>query len=263
MASALGAGDDLQGFFLGDLAGAAGADVVLRALAHLDAHLLGQVAAAVADGGAGGTAGAGGHGEGVILVQIIAELFVGVDAGQVLDGAFHGDHAHQAVAVGDQGGHGLHADAGVLLKGLAHFRMGVQQLLVVHQHLHDAGGEDLHEVHVFTQLLVIGAAEDADPGQVLGQLLHLFHGLADLLGQVLYGALLAQACRDGNVGLIVSDDAGQGIVLGGVLVDLVHNAGQAADDMTELDDFRSQFSHDMFLSLKNVIQFSKRKNARL
>ena len=111
------------------------------------------------------------------------------------------------------------------------------------------GGEDLHEVHVFSQLFVVGAAEDADPGQVLGQLLHLFHGLADLLGQIANSALLAETCGDGYIGLVVGDDAGQGIVLGGVLVDLVHNAGQAADDMTELDDFRSQFSHDMFLSL--------------
>ena len=258
----LGALDDLQRLFLGDPAGTAGADVVLRAFAHLDAHLLGQVAAAVADGGAGGAAGAGRHGEGVILVQIVAELLIGADAGEILDGALHGDNAHQAVAVGDQGGHGLHADAGVLLEGLAHLGMGVQQLLVVHQHLHDAGGEDLHEVHVFSQLLIVGAAEDADPGQVLGQLLHLFHGLADLLGQVAHGALLAETGGDGNIGLIVGDDAGQGIILGGVLVDLVHNAGEAADDMTELDDFRSQFSHDMILSL-NMFFCSEPENVRL
>ena len=134
---------------------------------------------------------------------------------------------------------------GDMIEGLAHFRMGVQQLLVVHQHLHDAGGEDLHEVHIFSQLFIVGAAENADPGQVLGKLLHLFHRLADLLGQILHGALLAETCGDGNISLVIGDDAGQGIVLGGVLVDLVHNAGQAADDMTELDDFRSQFSHDM------------------
>ena len=228
----LGAVDDLQGLFPGDLAGTAGADVMLRALAHLHAHLLGQVAAAVVDGGAGGAAGAGRDAEGVILIEIVGQLLIVADAGDVLDGALHGDDAHQAVAVGQQRGHGGHTDAGVLLKSAAHLGMGVQQLLVVDQHLHDAGGKDLHEVLVHTGLRVPGAAEDADPGQVLGDLLHLVHALSDLLGQVFGGAALAQAGRDGHVGLIVGQDAGQGVVLRGVLVDLVHNTGQAADDMT-------------------------------
>ena len=48
----LSALDDLKGFLAGDLAGAAGTDVMLGPLAHLDAHLLGQMAAAVVDRGA-------------------------------------------------------------------------------------------------------------------------------------------------------------------------------------------------------------------
>ena len=109
--------------------------------------------------------------------------------------------------------------------------------------MHDAGGEDLHEVDVLAEVLVIGAAEDADPGQVLGKLLHLFHGLADLLREIAGGADLAQAGRDGDIRLVVGHDACKAVVLGGVLVNLVHDAGEAADDMTQLDDFRSQFCH--------------------
>ena len=166
-----------------------------------------------------------------------------MDVRDVLDGTFHRNDTHQAVAVRDQGGHGLHADAGVLLEGTADLGMGVQELLVVDEHLHDAGGEDLHEVDVLAEVLVIGAAEDADPGQVLGKLLHLFHGLADLLREIAGGADLAQAGRDGDIRLVVGHDACKAVVLGGVLVNLVHDAGEAADDMTQLDDFRSQFCH--------------------
>ena len=59
---------DLQRFLAGDLACSAGADVVLCALAHLDTHVLIEVAAAVAETGAGGSAGAGGDGELVVLI---------------------------------------------------------------------------------------------------------------------------------------------------------------------------------------------------
>ena len=84
---------------------------------------------------------------------------------------------------------------------------------------------------------------------MLGKLLHFFDGLADLLGKPAGGADLAQARGDRNVGLIVGDDACQAVVLRGILVDLVHHAGQTADDLTQLDDFRSQFCHSFSLSL--------------
>ena len=239
----LGPLDDLPGFLVGDLPGAAGADVVLGALAHLHAHILVQVAAAVAQRAAGGAAGAGGHGEGVVLVQIVGHLVEVLRVGDVLDRALHRHHAHQTVAVREDRRHVLHADAGVLLKGAADLGVLLQEGLVVDQHLHDAGGEDLHVEAVLAVGPVLRDAEHADPGQMLGQLLHLFHALADLLGQILGGAFLAQTRRDGDVGLVVGQDPGQGIVFGGVFVDFVHHARQAADHLAELDDFRSQFSH--------------------
>ena len=45
------------------LTGAAGAYVVLCALAHLNAHILGKMTAAVSEQGTRGAAGAGGNGE--------------------------------------------------------------------------------------------------------------------------------------------------------------------------------------------------------
>ena len=161
----------------------------------------------------------------------------------VLDRALDGDDAHQTVALRDHGGHQLHALAGVFLKRAADLGVRFQQLFVVDQHLHDAGGEDLHEVLVHAVFFIIGAAENADPGEMLRQLLGLFHTLADLFGQPLGRALLAQTGGDGDVGFVVGDDIRQAVILGGVFIDLVDHTGNAADDLTELDDLGPQFCH--------------------
>ena len=163
--------------------------------------------------------------------------------GVVLDRALDGNDAHQTIALGDHGRHQLHALAGVFLKRAPDLGMGLQQFLVVDQHLHDAWGEDLHEVFVHAVFFVVGAAENADPGKMLCQLLGLFHALADLLGQPLGRTLLAQTGCDRDVGFVVGDDVRQAVILGGVLVDLVDHAGNAADDLTELDDLGPQFCH--------------------
>ena len=124
-------------------------------------------------------------------------------------GALHGDDAHQAVAVGQDGTHGLHAQAGVLLKGAADLGVGLHQGDVVDHHLQDAGGEDLHEVDVLAVRLAVGAAEHAVVDQIVERGHDLLHALADLFGQPSRGALLAQTRRDGDVGLVVADDVGQ------------------------------------------------------
>ncbi len=239
----LGAGDDLIDLFPADLAGAAGADIVLGALAHLDAHILLQVAAALADGPARGAARTGRDGEGVVFVDVVRQLVVVAHARDVLDGALNGHHAHQAVAVRHEGRHGRHADAGVLLKGLADLGVGLKQLLVVDQHLHDAGGKDLHEEAVLAVGGVGGDAEHADPGKVLGKLLDLFQRHAGLFGQILRSALLAQTRGDGDLGLLIGEDGGKGIVLRGVFVDLVHHAGESAYDPAQTDDLLSELCH--------------------
>ena len=67
---------------------------------------------------------------------------------------------------------------------------------------------------------------------MLGDLLHLIHGLTDFFGQVFRSPLLAQAGGDGNVGFVVGQDAGQRVVLRRIFVDLVDNAGESADHFT-------------------------------
>ena len=97
-----GAVNDLQRFFLADLTGTAGADIMFCTLTHLNTHLFRQVSASVIDGGTGSAAGAGRHAEFVILVEIIAESLIIMNIGNILDGALNGDNAHQTIAVGDE-----------------------------------------------------------------------------------------------------------------------------------------------------------------
>ena len=239
----LGALDDLKRFLPGDCPCTAGADIMLGTLAHLDAHLFRQMSAAVVDAGARRAAGAGRDAEGAVLAEIVAELFVIRRRGVVPDGTLHRDHTHQAVAARKQRRHRLHADAGVFLEGPADLGMGFEQLLIVDEHLHDAGGKNLHEIAVFAGRLVDGPAEYADPGQMLGQAIDLFHAFTGLLRQVGCAALLPQAGGNGNVRLVVGHDAGEAVVFGGVFVDFVDQAGQPSDDVAQFYDFWSQFSH--------------------
>ena len=241
----LGALDDLERLLARDLPSAAGADVVLGALAHLDAHVLIEVAAAVADARARCAAGARGHGEAVVLVQIVRDALKFVHAGDALERALDRDDAHEAVAVGDHGAHVCREVAGVLLKRAADFRMRFQQVLLVDHHLEDAGREDLHVICVLAERLVVRAAEDAVVHEVVKQGLHLLYGLADLLGQIGRGALPAQAGRDGDIRFLVGQDACHAVVFGCVFVDLGRDAGDAPNDLRQLHDLRSELCHGL------------------
>jgi len=241
----LGALDNFERLLACDLLGAAGADVVLGALAHLDAHVLIEVAAAVADARARCAAGARGHGEAVVLVQIVRDALKFVHAGNALERALDRDDAHEAVAVGDHGAHVRREVAGVFLERAADLRMRVEQLLLVDHHLEDAGREDLHVIRVLAERLVVRAAEDAVVHEVVEQRLHLLHGLADLPGQVGRGALLAQASRDGDIRFLVGQDACHAVVFGRVFVDPGRDAGDAPNDLRQLHDLRSELCHGL------------------
>ena len=162
-----------------------------------------------------------------------------MDIGDVLNGALNRDNTHQTVTVGDERGHGLHTDPGIFLKCFADFRMGVQKFLVVDQHLHDAGCEDLHKVDIFAAILVIRAAEHTDPGKMLGQFFHFVHRFSDFLCQITDCPLLAEACSDGYIGFIIRQDACQTVVLRCIFIDLVDNTSQSSDDMAKPNDFWS------------------------
>ncbi|MPN34534.1 hypothetical protein SDC9_182028 [bioreactor metagenome] len=72
-----------------------GANIVLRTLAHLNAHVLLQMAAAFADGAARRAAGTGGNGIDVVLVEIIRNALVGNRLRVGVDRAFNRDDAHE------------------------------------------------------------------------------------------------------------------------------------------------------------------------
>ena len=247
----LGAQDDLHRLLARYAARAARADVVLCALAHLDAHVLVKMSAAVAYAGARCAAGAGRDGEGVVLIQVVRKLFVVADAGDVLDRALDGNNAHQAVAVGKHGAEQLHAHARVLLKGSADLGVGGHKLLVVYHHLEYAGREDLHEIDVLAELFVKRAAENAVVDEVVERGLYLLDGFADLLCKILGRALLAQTGGDGNVGLVIGNDVRHAVVFGCVLVDLDDHTGNAADHLCKLDDLGSELCHNQILLFLN------------
>ena len=235
--------NDLQRLLARDLPGAAGADVVLGASAHLHAHILLEVAAAVAKARARRAARARGHGKAVVLIQIVRDALIVAHALDALERALDRDDAHETVAVGDHGAHARGEVAGVLIERAADLRMRFQQLLLVDHHLKDAGREDLHVIHVLAERLVHRAAEDAVVDEVVEQRLHLLHGLADLLGKVARGALLAQTGGDGDVRLVIREDARHAVVFGRVFVDLGRDAGNAPNDFRQLHDLRSELCH--------------------
>lgn len=121
--------------------------------------------------------------------------------------------------------------------------MRFQQVLLVDHHLENTGREDLHEICILAERFVVRAAEDAVVHEVVEQGLHLLHGLADFLGQVGRGALLAQAGRDGDIRFLVGQDACHAVVFGRVFIDLGRNAGDAPYDLRQLHDLRSELCH--------------------
>ena len=239
----LGALDDLKRLLAAYLTRTARAYVVLGALAHLDAHILVKVTAAVAYARARGAAGAGGNGENIVLIKIVGKALIVVYAGYALKGALDGDDAHKTVAVGKHGTERLHTQAGVFLKGAADLGVGCHELLVVYHHLKDAGREYLHEIDILPALLVEGAAEKPVVNEIVQRGLYLVHGLADLLGEIFGGAFLAQSCGDGDVRLVVGNDVRHAVVLRCILVYLDDRAGNSADDLGELDDLGSEICH--------------------
>jgi len=194
-----------------------------------------------------------------------------VHVGDVLDRALDRHDAHESVAVRHHGRHAGHADAGIFLEGAADLRVLREQLLVVDEHLHDAGREDLHEENIFSGLGVVRDAEHADPGQALCDLAHLVDRLADLGREILRRAFLAQTRRDRHVAFLVRQDGGQRIILRRVLVDFVHRSGKAAHGLAQLDHFRPQchnahtpaFFRFTEVLVNNFIPFSPQCNASL
>ncbi|OPZ59552.1 MAG: hypothetical protein BWY87_00946 [Deltaproteobacteria bacterium ADurb.Bin510] len=234
----LGLADDLVGLFAGQLAGAAGADVVLGAMAQDQTHVLLEVAAALAHDAAGHAAGAVGHGETVILFEIVRNLLVGQLLHVAVDGGFDRNDAHGAGALGHVGGQRGHAGAGVLLEGAGDLRKLLDLRAVADHHLEHARREDLHEENI--DAVTFEDLADADVGQFQRQPAGFLDRLAAPLGDLLDGALLAQAHGQRHLGLLVTDDALHGVVFRRVLVDLENHAGRAANHLGQFNDLLSQ-----------------------
>ncbi len=115
----LGALDYFKRFLARYLPCTAGAYVVLRALAHLHAHVLREMAAAVPQQRTRRAARTRRDRKRIVFIQIVRQALVVGNAGQPLDSALHGDNAHKAVAVGQYRPHRLHTQTRVFLKRAA------------------------------------------------------------------------------------------------------------------------------------------------
>ena len=218
-----GALNNFQSFLPRNGAGTPCADIVLSSLPHLDAHLFCEMAAPVIDTGTGGTAGTGRNAKRVIFVEIIAQLFKIICFGIIFNGTLHWDNAHQAIAIWEKRRHRFHTDTGILLKSTAYFRMGFQQFLIVHQHFHNAGSKNLHEIAVFLSHRINRPAEDTDPRQMLGKAIHFLEAFSGFLRQVGSCTFFAKPCSNRHIGFIVRHNARQAVVFRGVFIDLVYN----------------------------------------
>ncbi|OQA64681.1 MAG: hypothetical protein BWY39_00067 [Spirochaetes bacterium ADurb.Bin269] len=172
----LGPLDNLEGFFAGNLAAASGANVVFRRVPHLDAHIFFQVSAAFAHDFAGRAAGAVGHGENIVFVQVLGDFLVVGTAGFAHDRLLDRDDAHQTLAYGEGScGHGA-AHAAVRFHCPADLRVLFDVRVLVDHHFHDAGDPGIVPVLVDAVLLV--HETDARVGELVAQPLGVFQRLA-------------------------------------------------------------------------------------
>ena len=141
--------DDLKGLLTGDLPGPASADAVLCPRVELQAHVLFQMTAALAQQPPGGAAGAVCHGEAGALVENGGHFLVGNTAAVAVDGALDGDDPHGGGAHRQFGGEKAAPQPGVLFKARRDLRVLFALSPVVHHLLHDAGDEyrQLKDIH--------------------------------------------------------------------------------------------------------------------
>ena len=137
--------EDVQRLFAGDVAAAlARLHHVIRHVAHGDAPTLGIIGAALIEGEAGLTAGAGGGGVlAVILIQPVGDVFK-VNGGVLrLDGFLHGDNVHtDARAAGRHHGSDLlQGQAGHTLEEVTHLGVLLQDGVIHVGELGAAGYE--------------------------------------------------------------------------------------------------------------------------
>ncbi len=219
----LGALEYLVGLLLADEAVLAVFGEVYGIVVEVHAHILFQMAAALAHEPARTAAGAGADGDRRCVFDDGRKLVVGRSVAVVLDGAHDGHDAHEVHAAAEHGSEHADADAGVLLK--ADRKVGVLLALfaVAEYALHDAGHPD--GVVVERLFAVVAHAYDACLDELIALLLRKLDTLFRLLRQILDGEVLLKAHTHHYRAHIVVNDGRKDPVLGILIGDA--GVGQA------------------------------------
>ena len=169
----------------------AGLGIVLGVVVEVHAHVLFQVAAALAHEPAGSPAGAGTDRDGPGVLNELVHLVVACFAGIVLDGTLHRDDAHQVHAnVHKRRQHG-HPFAGIALKALAQHGILVALLPVGEHALHNSRHPD--GVVPAESAIHHAAADDASDLELIQLLLRKRQILLGAMGDLLCRAVGLQA----------------------------------------------------------------------
>ncbi|MPM58084.1 hypothetical protein SDC9_104913 [bioreactor metagenome] len=194
LAAAVGVGDlvheavflrtfeDFIRFPARDLPSSARADIVLRRVTHLNAHILLEVSAALAHDLAVRTAGAGGHGEDIVLLQVGGDFLIACAAALAVDCTLNRDDAHEPHADGERAGAHRPAHTPVGFHCIAHDGILLHDIKVIDDHFHRAGNPGLRPEVIHTADVVDKAA--AIDGEFHELLVAVFLRLADDGGNV-------------------------------------------------------------------------------
>ena len=256
IAVVLGALEDLHRLIIGDLAALAGLETVVTKLTDGNAHLILQLAAALALNAHGIAAGA------VADAELILVLFQPV--GDVLDidrlvcgrdGLLDRDDVHA-----DAGTSGRHHAGDLRQRQKRHALEKLRDLRVrlhlLEVHVHQLG-RARHEDRQRPLLVMVGVLpvvlEQADHGHLVKQLLHVDGILADLFADFGRCGRDTDLHRECKFRHLVGDDAGQAVILGRILVELGHaelHVHAVRDLFAQLQDQFSCHVSGSFLPLK-------------
>ena len=179
--------EDLIGLFLGNKPVGTGLGIVDGVIVEVHAHVLFQMAAALAHESAGAAAGTWPHGDRPGVLHQLGHLVIAGLAGVVLDGTLHRDDAHHVHTHVHKGSQHGHAATGVLLKALAQHGVFVALFPVGQNALHDAR----HPNGIIPAVLSVHPANADHAG--LAQLVELstrkVHVLFGAFGDLLRGAV--------------------------------------------------------------------------
>ena len=239
----LGALEDLIRLFLGHEAVITLLGEAAGVVVEVHAHILFEVAAALAHETAGTAAGARTDADGRRVFDERLELVIGRRARVVLDGAHDGHDAHEehaGLAGIEHRREHFRTAAGVRLKALAEHGILVALLTVGKDTLHDARDPD--RVEVAALAVHIAVADCAGLAQLVELLLREFHALSCTLGHFLNRAVGLQAHVHHDRTHVIVDDRLEDLILGIVIRDAHVRHALKADLRGQLENIRS-FCH--------------------